>query len=190
MRSWSRSRPRTCTRSPRRCRGRRRQRSRVAGLTAYRALFTRAGLSQGETVLVLGAGSGVATFAVPLAAQAGARVLVTSSSAEKIERARELGAAGGVDYTDGDWPEAVLRTRRRRRGCRPRLGRNDLERLAALPASGRPGRRHGSDRRRPVGNGRPPLLSAAPLPARDDARKPQGLRALPRACRRRPPGGR
>jgi zinc-binding alcohol dehydrogenase/oxidoreductase len=80
----------------------------VAGLTAYRALFTRAGLSQGETALILGAGSGVATFAVPLATQAGARVLVTSSSAEKIERARELGAAGGVDYTDGDWPEAVL----------------------------------------------------------------------------------
>lgn len=79
----------------------------VAGLTAYRALFTRAGLSQGETALILGAGSGVATFAVPLATQAGARVLVTSSSAEKIERARELGAAGGVDYTDGDWPEAV-----------------------------------------------------------------------------------
>jgi zinc-binding alcohol dehydrogenase/oxidoreductase len=79
----------------------------VAGLTAYRALFTRAGLTQGETVLVLGAGSGVATFAVPLATQAGARVLVTSSSAEKIERARELGASGGVDYTDGDWPEAV-----------------------------------------------------------------------------------
>jgi zinc-binding alcohol dehydrogenase/oxidoreductase len=79
----------------------------VAGLTAYRALFTRAGLAQGETVLVLGAGSGVATFAVPLATQAGARVLVTSSSAEKIERARELGASGGVDYTDGDWPEAV-----------------------------------------------------------------------------------
>ena len=79
----------------------------VAGLTAYRALFTRASLSQGETALILGAGSGVATFAVPLATQAGARVLVTSSSAEKIERARGLGAAGGVDYTDGDWPEAV-----------------------------------------------------------------------------------
>jgi zinc-binding alcohol dehydrogenase/oxidoreductase len=79
----------------------------VAGLTAYRALFTRAGLARGETVLVLGAGSGVATFAVPLAAQAGARVLVTSSSTEKIERARELGASGGVDYTKDDWPEAV-----------------------------------------------------------------------------------
>lgn len=80
----------------------------VAGLTVYRALFTRAGLAQGETLLVLGAGSGVATFSVSLAAHAGARVLVTSSSREKIERARELGAAGGVDYTDGDWPEAVL----------------------------------------------------------------------------------
>ena len=79
----------------------------VAGLTAYRGLFTRGNLARDETVLVLGAGSGVATFAVTLAAQAGARVLVTSSSAEKIERARELGADGGVDYTDGDWPEAV-----------------------------------------------------------------------------------
>jgi zinc-binding alcohol dehydrogenase/oxidoreductase len=80
----------------------------VAGLTAYRALFTRGALNRDETVLVLGAGSGVATFAVPLATQAGARVLVTSSSSEKIERARELGAVGGVDYTEGDWPEAVL----------------------------------------------------------------------------------
>jgi zinc-binding alcohol dehydrogenase/oxidoreductase len=58
-------------------------------------------------VLLLGAGSGVTTLAVSLAAQAGARVLVTSSSAEKIERARELGAADGVLYTEGDWPEAV-----------------------------------------------------------------------------------
>ncbi|HYM63163.1 MAG TPA: zinc-binding dehydrogenase [Gaiellaceae bacterium] len=79
----------------------------VAGLTAYRGLFTRARLEAGETVLVLGAGSGVATFAVSLARQAGANVLVTSSSAEKIERARELGADGGVDYTDADWPEAA-----------------------------------------------------------------------------------
>lgn len=80
----------------------------LAGLTAYRALFARGGLAGGETVLVLGAGSGVSTFAVQLAVQAGARVLVTSSSAEKIERARELGAAGGVLYTEGDWAAAVL----------------------------------------------------------------------------------
>jgi NADPH:quinone reductase-like Zn-dependent oxidoreductase len=79
----------------------------LAGLTAYRALFSRAGLRAGETVLVLGAGSGVSTVAVSLAHQAGARVLVTSSSAAKIERARELGAEAGVDYTAGDWVGAV-----------------------------------------------------------------------------------
>lgn len=79
----------------------------LAGLTAYRALFTRACVSAGETVLVLGAGSGVSTFAVSLAHQAGARVLVTSSSAAKIDRAKELGAEAGVDYTAGDWAEEV-----------------------------------------------------------------------------------
>jgi NADPH:quinone reductase-like Zn-dependent oxidoreductase len=58
-------------------------------------------------VLVLGAGSGVSTFAVQLAREAGAQVLVTSSSDEKLARARELGAAGGALYTDDGWPEAV-----------------------------------------------------------------------------------
>jgi zinc-binding alcohol dehydrogenase/oxidoreductase len=79
----------------------------LAGLTAYRALFTRACLRAGETVLVLGAGSGVSTFAVQLAREAGARVLVTSSSGEKIERARRLGAEDGADYTAGDWVARV-----------------------------------------------------------------------------------
>jgi zinc-binding alcohol dehydrogenase/oxidoreductase len=79
----------------------------LAGLTAYRALFARARLETGETVLVLGAGSGVATLAVQLARQAGARVLVTSSNAEKIARARDLGAEAGVDYTEVDWAEEV-----------------------------------------------------------------------------------
>lgn len=80
----------------------------LAALTAYRALFSRGALQAGETVLVLGAASGVSTFAVQLAAQAGARVLVTSSSDEKIERARELGADGGVNYaTTHDWPAAA-----------------------------------------------------------------------------------
>src|SRR5262249_31184627 len=51
----------------------------LAALTAYRALFARARLQPNETVLVLGAGSGVSTFAVQLAAQALARVWVTSS---------------------------------------------------------------------------------------------------------------
>jgi NADPH:quinone reductase-like Zn-dependent oxidoreductase len=79
----------------------------VAALTAYRALFPVGGVTAGETVLVLGAGSGVATFAVPLAAQAGAHVLVTSSSDEKIERAVGLGAERGFRYDDRDWVAAV-----------------------------------------------------------------------------------
>ena len=77
----------------------------LAALTAWRALFAVGRLERGETVLVLGAGSGVSTFAVALAAQAGARVLVTSSSEEKIERAKELGAEGGVLYTEEGWAE-------------------------------------------------------------------------------------
>jgi NADPH:quinone reductase-like Zn-dependent oxidoreductase len=76
----------------------------LAGLTAYRALFTRGGLRAGETVVVLGAGSGVSTMAVGLAAMAGARVFVTSSSRAKLSRAASLGATGGVLYTDDDWP--------------------------------------------------------------------------------------
>src|SRR3954462_14184238 len=77
----------------------------LAALTAWRALFAVGRLISSETVLVLGAGSGVSTFAVQLAAQEGARVLVTSSSQEKIDRGKELGAAGGVLYTEDGWPE-------------------------------------------------------------------------------------
>ncbi len=80
----------------------------LAAVTAYRGLFSRGALRAGETVLILGAGSGVSTFAVSLAAQAGARVLVTSSSDEKIERARGLGAEAGVNYaTTPDWAAAA-----------------------------------------------------------------------------------
>jgi zinc-binding alcohol dehydrogenase/oxidoreductase len=79
----------------------------LAALTAYRALFSVGRVRAGETVLVLGAGGGVSTFAVMLAHQAGARVFVTSSSHGKIERAQELGAEAGVEYTAADWAEEV-----------------------------------------------------------------------------------
>lgn len=75
----------------------------LAGLTAWRALITRGRLRPGDTVLVLGIGGGVATFALHIARAAGARVIVTSSSDEKIARAVEMGAVGGVNYTDPDW---------------------------------------------------------------------------------------
>jgi NADPH:quinone reductase-like Zn-dependent oxidoreductase len=80
----------------------------VGGLTAYRALFGRGRLQAGETVAVLGAGGGVATFLVLLAVQAGADVLVTSSSDEKIARAVDLGARAGANYRSEDWAAHLL----------------------------------------------------------------------------------
>jgi len=65
----------------------------TAYLTAYRMLFTRGRLQPGETVLVQGAGGGVASAAIALAHAAGARVWATSRSEEKRALARQLGAA-------------------------------------------------------------------------------------------------
>jgi NADPH:quinone reductase-like Zn-dependent oxidoreductase len=79
-----------------------------AALTAYRALVTRAAVRPRETVLVPGAGSGVSTFAVMFAVAMGARVLVTSSSPEKIDRVRALGATDGFLYTEDGWTDAVV----------------------------------------------------------------------------------
>jgi zinc-binding alcohol dehydrogenase/oxidoreductase len=75
----------------------------LAGLTAFRALFTRAALKNGEKVLITGAGGGVALFALQFALAAGAEVYVTSGSDEKISRAVELGAANGVNYKNNTW---------------------------------------------------------------------------------------
>ena len=81
----------------------------LAGLTAWRALFSRARVQPGETVLVIGIGGGVATFAMHLAKAAGCKVVVTSSSDEKLAKAAALGADAGVNYaTAGDeWAAAV-----------------------------------------------------------------------------------
>jgi NADPH:quinone reductase-like Zn-dependent oxidoreductase len=75
----------------------------LGALTAYRALVTRGGVKEGETLVVPGIGSGVATFVVQLAVGLGARVFVTSGSDEKLEKAKELGAEGGVNYNSEDW---------------------------------------------------------------------------------------
>lgn len=70
----------------------------LAGLTAYRAVFTRGAVRRGETVLIPGIGGGVQTFALLFAKHAGARVVVTSSSDEKLERAQALGADLAINY--------------------------------------------------------------------------------------------
>ena len=80
----------------------------LAGLTAWRALFTRGRLRAGETVLVTGIGGGVATFGLEMGCLAGATVYVTSGDDSKLERAAKLGAAGGVNYqTRPDWSRQV-----------------------------------------------------------------------------------
>jgi zinc-binding alcohol dehydrogenase/oxidoreductase len=83
----------------------------LAGLTAYRALFTRAALQRGETVLITGVGGGVQSFVLLFAKQAGARAVVTSSSDEKLERARALGADLAINYvTEPNWAKLLRST--------------------------------------------------------------------------------
>ena len=80
----------------------------LAGLTAYRAIFTRGALARGETILITGVGGGVQTFALLFAKRAGARAIVTSSSDEKLERAKALGADLAINYkTTPDWAKIV-----------------------------------------------------------------------------------
>ena len=78
-----------------------------AALTAWHALFEVDPVRPGETVLVLGTG-GVSVFALQLAVMAGAQVIVTSSSDEKLERARALGATTTINYkTTPNWEAPV-----------------------------------------------------------------------------------
>jgi NADPH:quinone reductase-like Zn-dependent oxidoreductase len=79
----------------------------LGGLTAWRAVVRGAQAGPGRSLLITGAGGGVSTFAIQIAAALGAEVYVTSSSAEKIERAVALGARGGVEYSAPDWSDQV-----------------------------------------------------------------------------------
>lgn len=79
----------------------------LAGMTAYRALFTKGKLESGHDVLVTGIGGGVAQFVLQFATAAGANVYVTSGSDDKIERARALGAKGGANYKKEDWDKQL-----------------------------------------------------------------------------------
>ncbi|HEY4323222.1 MAG TPA: zinc-binding dehydrogenase [Mucilaginibacter sp.] len=75
----------------------------LAGLTAYRALFTKGKAKKGDNVLISGAGSGTGTIALQLAVATGCHVFVTSGLGEKIESAKRLGALAGVNYKAQDW---------------------------------------------------------------------------------------
>ena len=76
-------------------------------LTAYDALFNRLKIALGENVLIHAVGSGVGTAALQIARIAGATVIGTARSADKLERARLLGLHTGIDASAGDWAEKV-----------------------------------------------------------------------------------
>lgn len=80
----------------------------LAGLTAWRSVVTRGELLPGQRMLVTGIGGGVALFALQLGVVHGADVWVTSSSTDKIARAVQLGAKGGVNYTEENWGPNLL----------------------------------------------------------------------------------
>ena len=75
--------------------------------TVWSNVFMIAGLRPGETLLVHGGASGIGTFAIQLARQAGARVLCTAGSPLKLERCRELGAELAISYRDEDFVARV-----------------------------------------------------------------------------------
>jgi NADPH:quinone reductase-like Zn-dependent oxidoreductase len=75
----------------------------LAGLTAYRALFTKGQIQKGQRILITGIGGGVAAMAMKFALALKAEVWVTSGSDEKIDKARMLGCKGGINYHETDW---------------------------------------------------------------------------------------
>jgi putative PIG3 family NAD(P)H quinone oxidoreductase len=84
-------------------------------LTAYDALFNRLALRTGETLLIHAVGSGVGTAALQIARAAGAMVVGTARTADKLERAKKLGLDVGIDASRGDWAaqvEAAIGARR------------------------------------------------------------------------------
>jgi NADPH:quinone reductase-like Zn-dependent oxidoreductase len=83
-------------------------------LTAWHMLRTLARIQSGETALVHGAGSGVGSAAIQIAKHAGARVIATAGSAEKLAKARELGADELINYKETDFAAEVRRLTEKR----------------------------------------------------------------------------
>lgn len=80
----------------------------LAGLTAYRALFTKAKLTERDRLFISGTGGGVALTALQMATAMGTEVWVSSGSEDKIETAIKLGAKGGINYNVENWHKTVL----------------------------------------------------------------------------------
>ena len=140
-----------------------------AGLTAWHAVVVDGEVQAGETVLTLGSG-GVSVFGMQWAKMRGARVIITSSSDDKLARLRELGADDTINYrTHPDWHEKVLE-KTAGRGVDAVLntvGIGEMERCLKSCAS----------------NGRVMLIGANPVArgaAADSESKPVGMQDFPR----------
>ena len=79
----------------------------LTGLTAWRALMFKGQLQPSDTLLISGVGGGVATVGLAFAVALGAKVYVTGESQEVLDRAKEMGALGGLLYTDPEWRRQV-----------------------------------------------------------------------------------
>jgi NADPH:quinone reductase-like Zn-dependent oxidoreductase len=110
----------------------------LAGLTAWRALFTKCDLQEGEKVLITGIGGGVALIAFQLALAKGAHVWVSSGSDEKIQSALDLGAQGGVNYKEETWHKTL---KERAEGFDVIIDSAGGDGFAKLPALCNPGAR-------------------------------------------------
>ena len=86
----------------------------LTSMTAWRMVVTQGAVRPGQDVLILGVGGGVSSTAVQIAKLAGARVIVTSSSDEKLERAKALGADLGINYAKEPWATKVFEATNRR----------------------------------------------------------------------------
>jgi NADPH:quinone reductase-like Zn-dependent oxidoreductase len=80
----------------------------LTGLTAWRAVMTKSGNAKpGRNILVTGIGGGVALMALFFGVSAGCNVYVSSGNEEKLKKAKELGATGGVNYKEKDWEKKL-----------------------------------------------------------------------------------
>ena len=160
--------------------------------TAYRMLVTRGGLQEGEWVFVWGIGGGVATAAMQIAKALGARVIVTSSSDEKLARARELGADATVNHAEADVAAAV-REATGGHGADvvvEHVGEATWKTSLQVGRPGRARRRLRRDERpEPTGEPAPDLVEAAHRPRLDDGhagRLPGASTSSSRAARAEP----
>ena len=150
--------------------------------TAYRMLVTRARLQAGEWVLVWGIGGGVATAAFRIAQALGAKTVVTSSSDDKLAKAKALGADVTLNHDSDDVVAAVKEAAG---------GGADVEAVAGRRPAGRPHHHlRSDDRPQPARGAAPRLVEAARHPGLDDGHARRLRRRLRPRCRRRHAGDR